>query len=217
LKYIQPLDGEAVGAINRLFALCPGALDHALKFHIFGQYYARQFAHRKARAIISYSEGLHDVLDEFVHGVGLHEPAVGQIYKYDPSVGDFVPFSADDIEAIAAPVADTGEKMLGWVDAMCIRKGLAPETYAAALDFIRFYTSEDFNRELLIPASGDAPRYLLPARIELYTDPKILVMAPLYPRFLEIMKEAVSVTGPHLNDNLRKVGGQIDSQLPSPQ
>jgi thiamine pyridinylase len=217
LKHIQPTDDSAVESIKRLLVLCPGSLDHAIKFHIFGQFYARQFTHRKARAIISYSEGLHDVLDEYLHGVGLHEPAVGQIYKFDSSISDFVPFSADDVQVVAAPMADTGEKMLGWVDAMCIRKDLAPQVSTDALDFIRFFSSEEFNRQLLIPAIDDAPRYLLPARLSLFTDQKILVMAPLYPRLLEIMKDAVSVTGPHLNENLRKAGGEIDKKLSAPQ
>ena len=121
------------------------------------------------------------------------------------------------IDVIQAPLADGSEKMLGWVDAMCIRKNLSEQLTADALEFIRFYTSEEFNEQLLTPASGDAPRYLLPARVSLYNDKKILVMAPLYPQLLEIMKDAIGVTGLHLNDNLRKVGGDIDRMLPSPQ
>src|SRR5262249_15795067 len=154
---------------------------------------------------------------EYLHGVGLHDPAVGQIYKYDPSSSEFLPFSADDIDVIPAPMADSGEKMLGWVDTMCVRKNLSKQLTEDALDFIHFYTSEEFNEQLLIPATGDAPRYLLPARVSLYSNQKILVMAPLYPRLLEIMKDAISVTGLHLNDNLRKAGGDIGHKLPVPQ
>ena len=216
LKHIQPIDQAAVDAIQRLCALCPGALDHALKFHYFGQYYARQFAHRKTRAFIGYSEGLYDVENEYLHGTGLHESVVGEIYKFDPATNDYLPFSANDIKAIAAPISDKGEKMLGWVDALCTRKGLSAQKQKDALDFIRFYTAEDFNRQLLIPGAGDGPRYLLPARVSLYTDPKILVMAPLYPTFLDIMKGSVSITGPNLNDMLRSIGKEIDKKLPNP-
>jgi thiamine pyridinylase len=85
LKHVDSEDDVAVDSIKRLCALCPGGLDHWIKAHIFGQFDARQFTHERVRAIICYSEGLHDVLDEYLHGVSFHEPAVGQIYKFDSS------------------------------------------------------------------------------------------------------------------------------------
>ncbi|HEY3899595.1 MAG TPA: extracellular solute-binding protein [Chthoniobacter sp.] len=217
LKHLQPTDQPSVKAVRRLFDLCPGNFDHYIRFHTFGQFYAKEFSHRKTRAIISYSEGLHDVLDEYLHGAAVKEPAVGHIYDYDATQGVYVPASANDIDAIGAPLGDSGEKMLGWVDALCVRKGLDAQATSDALEFIRFYTSEEFNRKLLVPAPGDAPRYLLPARESLYNDAAVTACAPLYPTFLEIMKAAVSVTAPNLNANLRAIGKSINKDLPSPE
>jgi len=202
------LDPIAAGTASRIFRLCPGGLNHVDKYHLNGQFYSRQFAHCYARAKISYSEDLYYVGDEFLHGV---------VDKPKCSTGDP---TKDDIRAIGAPLGDKKHKMLAWVDAMCLRSGLDEQTKRDAMDFVSAYTGEEFNRKVLTPAAGDAPRYLLPARAALYTDSTVVQLAPLYPRLKAIIQDAVTVTAPNLNNQLRAIGDQLDQHiedLPAPK
>jgi len=194
------LDSGAQAAPARLYALCPGGLNHNDKYHENGGFYGRQFAHSRARVFLAYSEGLYEVGDEFLHGVADTEPDIGDLKN-------------NKISAIAAPLADNDQKMLAWVDILTIRKGLTSQKRKDAFDFISDFTSEDFNRSLLVPSYGEAPRYLLPARIALYNDPAIIKAAPLYPHFKDIMLGAVTVTDAGLNSRLRQIGEKINNGI----
>ena len=194
------LDAAASEIPNRLFVLCPGGMNHNSKYHLYGQFYSRQFAHCKARANISYSEKLYYVGDEFLHGVREDESGIG-----DPG--------KNEISVIGAPLADNRHKVLAWVDVVCLRAGLAGKTRRDAMDFVSEYTGETFNREMLIPSDGHAPRYLLPARLALYTNATILKAAPLYSQFKEIMQDAVTVTASHLNDRLQVIGKTLNGKV----
>ncbi len=99
--------------------------------------------------------------------------------------------------------------MLSWVDIMAVREGLTDIQIQDATSLIKFYTSFKTNKDLLIPEWGKAPRYLLPARKDLYSNPEILDEAPLYERFYEIVQKATAITGPALNQNLRQIGKKI--------
>jgi thiamine pyridinylase len=197
------LDPAAAKTPNRIFWLCPGGMNHNAKYHSNGQFYARQFAHCKARAKISYSEDLYYVGDEFLHGVASSENGIG-----DPS--------KDEIQVVGAPLANNSHKMLAWVDALCVRAGVTSETRRDAMKFISDYTGEAFNRDLLIPSEGDAPRYLLPARGALYSDSTILKTAPLYPRLKEIIQDAETVTASKLNKRLQEIGKELDKNVEEP-
>ena len=203
---LTKLDPTASKTANRIFWLCPGGMNNNSKYHSNGQFYSRQFAHCKARAKISYSEDLYYVGDEFLHGVATGEKGIG-----DPN--------KDEISVVGAPLADSGHKMLAWVDVVCLRSGLTKETKADAMDFIAEYTGSEFNRTLLTPSSGDAPRYLLPARAALYSDQTILKTAPLYPQLKEIVQDAVTVTASNLNGRLQEIGEELNKHVadtPSP-
>jgi thiamine pyridinylase len=194
------LDTEAAKTPKRIVLLCPGGLNHNSKYHSNGQFYSRQFAHCKARAKISYSEDLYYVGDEFLHGVASNESGIG-----DP--GD------NAIEAIGAPLADHPHKMLAWVDIVCVRAGVPDKTKRDAVEFITEYTGEAFNKTLLRPKDGDAPRYLLPARSALYTDSDVVKTAPLYPRLKEIIQGAETATAANLNKRLQDIGKALNKDL----
>src|SRR5436190_23174234 len=200
------LDPAASKTPSRIFWLCPGGINNNSKYHSNGQFYSRQFAHRKARVKISYSEYLYYVGDEFLHGVATEENGIG-----DPN--------KDEIGVIGAPFADNDHKVLAWVDAVCLRANLTGETKRDAMDFIAAYTGDEFNRAVLTPSPGDAPRYLLPARTALYTDPMILKTAPIYPQLKKIVQDAVTVTASNLNGRLQKIGEELSKHVadaPSP-
>jgi thiamine pyridinylase len=209
LKHISSAspDIEAVRSLTRLFSLCPGGLCDSEKHHNSDQFYAKQFAHRKSRVLIGYSERMYYVVDEFINGVREDEAAVGSIsFPLNDATKTYDPVGVYDVDAVSAPLADTGSKGLAWVDVLTIRVGLDPQKRKDALELITFFNSEKFTAELLIPAFGSAPRYLLPARNSLYNNRGILQAAPLYAKFHEVMKQSVALTAPKLNDKLRAIG-----------
>jgi len=200
-------DTKALQGLSRLFALCPGGLCDSQKHHNTA-YYAKQFAHRKARVFIGYSERLFFVADEYLNGVREDEPAVGVVGK-------------SDIDIAPAPLAVTdtsknGTISLAWVDVLSVSKSCKGEARRDAENLIKFFNDEEFTKCLLIPARGQAPRYLLPARSSLYGAPDLLAVAPLYTSFFEIMTNSISVTAPGLNEKLRSIGEFIDSKGFSP-
>lgn len=206
-------DPMALTSLSRLFALCPGGLCDSEKHHEFGQYYAREFARHGARALVGYSERMHFVVDEYLHGVREGERSVGEIsYVWNDDAGTYDVHGAYDVDAVAAPLADGGEQMLAWVDVLSVGRGVAGQRLTDALAFIEFFNDEALTVDLLVPEFGEAPRYLLPARRRIYEDPVLLQAAPLYARFYEIMLDAVTVSALGLNDNLRTLGRGIEEE-----
>jgi thiamine pyridinylase len=193
------LDPAAIQALDRVFGLCPGGLCDSDKHHDFGQYYARAFARGDVRFLVGYSERLHFVEDEWLHGIRDGSPALGK--PRDPGVG-----------VVAAPLADGEGQHLAWVDVLAVREGLSKRTRRDAVAFVTFAASEAAVRTTLTPAWGQAPRYLLPARRALYTDPALTEVAPLYPAFLPWMEDARSASGPALNTQLRAIGKALEAR-----
>jgi thiamine pyridinylase len=220
LKHVSSAapDPNAIRSLDRLFALCPGGLCDSEKHHQSDQYYAKQFAHRKARALIGYSERMYYVVDEFINGLREDESGVGSIsFVWNDATKAYDIIGLNDVDVVSAPLADSGSKMLAWVDILSLRSGLDEQTRKDANELIKFFNSEKFNTELLMPSYGSAPRYLLPARNSIYTNHTLLQAAPLYNRFFEIMKQSVSLTGPNLNGNLRDIGKGIQKTGLSPR
>lgn len=212
LKHVSSAspDAGAIRSLNRLFALCPGGLCDSEKHHDSDQFYAKQFAHRKARALIGYSERMYYVVDENINGVREDEAAVGSIsFVWNDTTKTYQPTGNYDVDVVSAPLADNGSKMLAWVDVLTLRNGLDQQKRQDALELIRFFNSEKFTAEILVPELGNAPRYLLPARNSLYTNPALLQAAPLYKKFHQIMEQSVSLTGRNLNNELRNIGKDL--------
>ncbi len=200
LRYaiLSNIDSDAVKALNRLFRLTPGGLCDSDFHHNYGQFYAREFSRLNARALIGYSERLHYVIDEYLHGIHEGKPSRGKD-------------KASNVGIISAPLSDSGSKMLSWVDVVAIRSGLTETQTKDATKFVEYYTSFEINKKLLIPEWGKAPTYLLPALKKLYIDKDILEEAPLYARFGDVLKDAIAITGPNLNKNLREIGKKIET------
>lgn len=216
LKRVDPksLDTEVVHYLSRVFSLCPGGLCDSVKHHESGQYYAKQFAHRKARVMVGYSERMYFVVDEFLNGVREDEPAVGDIEFSEAT--NYKAKGKFDVDVVPAPLADpkvaNGVKMLAWVDVLTVSAACDETVREDAMNLIHFFNDAAFTRELLVPEFGQAPRYLLPARASLYADETLTNAAPLYTRFYSIMKNSVAITGPNLNQKLRDIGKNIDKE-----
>jgi thiamine pyridinylase len=200
------IDPDALQALARAFALCPNGLCDSEKHHESGQFYARQFAERNARAFVGYSERMYFIVDHFLHGVREDMPAVGQI-----SFESGAPVGIGDVDAVPATFGDKSSTMLTWVDVLCIRQGVDDAQRRDCVAFIKFVDSHGLTTQALLPPYGHAPRYLLPARTAVYQDASLLKAAPLYQRFEEVMKSGVAITGPQLNERLRDVGKKIET------
>jgi hypothetical protein len=60
------------------------------------------------------------------------------------------------------------------------------------------------------------PAYLLPAKTSLYSNPTLLKSARLYPKLKTLVENAEVPTDLKLNDDLRKIGKQIDKDMDNP-
>jgi len=203
------LDDNALRCLDRLFALCPGGLCDSAKHHTFSPFYARQFAERKARAFIGYSERMFFVVEHYLNGVREDQPAVGKI-TWDEKT--FLPIGTDDVGAVPATLSDKYSTTLTWVDVLCIRADADEQKMKDALVFIDFFNSSHFTLSALIPEYGHAPRYLLPARKCIYSNETLLKAAPLYSRFGEIMQNGITVSQKGINTKLRDVGRKIEAR-----
>jgi len=101
-----------------------------------------------------------------------------------------------------------------WVDSLALARSCTGQCERDAVAFIRLVNSEETVRVAL---TGDPPRYLMPARSVLYSDPTVVGAAPLYPRLKSLVENAEAPSLNHLNDNLRNYGHDIDGQLPKPE
>ena len=62
--------------------------------------------------------------------------------------------------------------------------------------------------------TGAAPAYLLPAKAALYNDAEIVGQAHLYPKLKGLIESTQAPSDIGLNDELRMLGAELDSQLP---
>lgn len=215
-RVFQPdLDASAVDAVKSILRdLCGTGHCRSDKHHNFGQYYQKQLSHRRVRALIGFSENMNSVVDEYLHGVDDNEPAVGEItFQWDSVAKKYIAVGKKDVDAVGALFSKDGFKMLGFVDFLGLPACLSGQTLVDAYTFIKFYNTEAYTLQLLLPEYGSAPRYLMPALINLYSNDQLLKAAPLYSTLKFIMDDAVTITAVGLNDRLRAIGKELDKIL----
>ena len=199
LAKLSPSPDPAILArLRRILALEPAGLGRNPVYGEIEGFYARQFARGTGAAFIGYSELIHEALDETANGCREEDHCV----------------TADQIRVTEFPFADNKIRPTVWVDMFAIDARVKGQTLKDARDFIGYAVSRPAYRALLIPASGETPRYLLPAYEADFDDPDILRAAPLYRQFHAIIDQGVVVTVPHLNATLHDVAAHIDAALP---
>lgn len=192
-------DAEVVAAMTRVLKHVRPGFGRDGDYHDRTGFYARQFGRGEGRAMVGYSEQLHYVLSERLTGCRKDEACL----------------AADDVQVSEWPLSDAGSAPIAWVDLLVLDAALSGAKLRDAETFVRFMAEPDTYRLLLVPAWGQAPRYLMPAREDLFSDPKIVEAAPLYPSLLSIIRRATPVTAPDLNRRLREVGKALDNSLPA--
>jgi ABC-type glycerol-3-phosphate transport system substrate-binding protein len=162
-------------------------------------FYARQFARRAGSAFIGYSEATHDMLDEAATSCRHEDHCL----------------TAADIRIGAWPFGGASGRQNVWVDMYGIDARVHGALHDDAEAFIRYAMRAETFRALLAPPPGATPRYLLPARDDIYRDPAVLQAAPLYPQFRAIIEHGAVVSAPNLESRLRAAAVAADAVLPA--
>jgi thiamine pyridinylase len=199
LKRLDParIDDYAVNILREFVAMEPAGFGRDADYHNREGFYPRQFARGSGSAYVGYSEDSYYSLAETA-GSCLQ----GQC------------LTPDDLDVASWPFADEGARPVAWVDMYMLDTRLGDAKLRDAEAFLKFMMSTSTYEALLVPEGGP-PRYLLPARDDMYTDSTVKAAAPLYTKFRGLIDQATPVTGDGLNAKLHAVAVIIDGLLPS--
>ncbi len=140
------------------------------------------------------------------------EQARQHIAVYDPTIKDEC-LKDNDFDVEEFPLDDKGTHAMSWVDSFVLDKKCKDQCAKDAVAFIQFMTQDDIYLVALLPKGG-RPTYLLPAKASLYSNAELLRAAHLYPKLRKIIEQAAVPSALSLNEQLRNVGRQLDSDLP---
>ncbi|MBD2579891.1 hypothetical protein [Oscillatoria sp. FACHB-1406] len=189
------LNSEVTTSLTSLLGLCPDGFCRSNDLHDRTGYYSRAFIARKSSAYIGYSESIH----------------YGIQYALDNCTSTSGCLSINDIAVRRLPPfrENSMSKGVGWVDGLAVDSSLTGQKRSLAISFINYLVSEAAYKTVLEPEWMEAPKYLLPARLNVQ-----ISGAPLYPSFLNAHSGRETGTLPGLNNQLRKLGKQLDCALP---
>jgi thiamine pyridinylase len=190
---------------SRVLKLCNSASCRDQIFHELTGIHGAEFARKRGKALIGYSELLHDVLAETQNGCP------------DTCLAD------KDLDVSDLPLDDAGSTPVSWVDSFTMSTNCKDECVADAVRFINMMNSDEMYMKLLLPVplsfiqvpqpAAPVPAYLLPAKVSLYSNPALLAVAHLYPKMKALAENAKVPTADNLNDKLRAIGKTIDKNL----
>jgi thiamine pyridinylase len=194
----DPPDKSLIQAMHEILQLEPKDFGRSADYGARVGFYARQFARQAGSAFIGYSEATHDMLDEAATSCRHEDHCL----------------TAEDIQVGAWPFSGASGRQNVWVDMYGIDAHVHGALHADAEDFIRYAMRVETYRALLVPEPGATPRYLLPARDDIYRDPALLQAAPLYPQFRAMIERGIVASAPHLEAKLRAAATAADAALP---
>jgi thiamine pyridinylase len=202
LKHLDPdhLDDYAVAVLRNFISMEPPGFGRDRDYHRRDGFYARQFARGGGSAFVGYSEDTYYTLNETAQSC-LKGQCLGE----------------DDLDVALWPFADEGAKPVAWVDMYMMDSRLTDAKLRDAEAYIKFMMSVSTYETLILPSDGapdGVPKYLLPARDDVYSDGK-MASAPLYPKFRSLIGSAIPVTEEGLNDKLHKTAEALEKVLPA--
>jgi len=188
----------------QVLKLCNAASCRDQIFHELTGIHGAEFARKRGKALIGYSELLHDVLAETQNCPGAC-------------------LSDKEIEVSDLPLDNVGSTPVSWVDSFVINANCKGQHLADAVRFIRMMNTDEMYVKLLLPGppsflhvpepADPVPSYLLPAKASLYSNPDLRRVAHLYPQMKLLVENAKAPTSHDLNKKLRTIGGTIDKNL----
>jgi thiamine pyridinylase len=203
---ITTVDPDVEKDIQDLSAHCDTASCRSKVLHDYTGTHGAEFARRRGKALVGYSEVLHDVLSESALC----------------SVSDKC-LTDGDIAVAELPLDENGSKPMAWVDSFTLSKGCNPDCTKDAVRFMTMMNRDDTYMALLFhrPLSfmnvpkpyPPVPTYLMPAKASLYTNADLLKAAHLYPDLKALAENVTVPTDKDLNKNLRDLGKKLDGDL----
>jgi thiamine pyridinylase len=200
--HINPADPSVEADLVRVLKMCPTGSCRDQVFHEITGIYGQEFALKRSKALIGYSELLHSVLKEGIT---------------DGTLSDA------DLKVASLPLDDAGAVPISWVDSFAVGTDCIGDCYQRAAKFIKFMQRDDIYLKLLLPDRPSflhspngpfpIPAYLLPAKASLYSDSTLLSNAHLYPDLKKIIEGASVPTEVGLNQDLRTVSSSVDAAL----
>lgn len=183
--------------LNRALKLTYSKFGRNEKYHDITGFYPRQFSRGNGRFYVGYSESMHYMLSESMNSCRDEEKCLDQ----------------SKIEIMDWPFSDEGSQPVGWVDLLTIDSRVTGQKLEDAVVFLEFMKKKDTYKKILIPSWGQAPRYLLPARSDVYTDSGVLKAAPHYEKLFNLLKNRIAFSEKDLNAKLREIGKKLDKEL----
>jgi hypothetical protein len=191
------LDSYAIRVLRRFISLEPKGFGRDEDYHYRDGFYPRQFARMPGNSVyVGYSEDTYYVLTETAVSC-LHGQCLDK----------------DKIRVARWPFSDRGAQTVAWVDMYMIDAEVTGAKLRDAEAFIKFMMRVNTYKQLLFPAPDAPPRYLLPARDDLYSGGH-LSKGPLYPQLRMLIDSATPVTQEGLNGRLHDVAAQLEKVLP---
>ena len=199
---VYPPDRDTVASLREALSLNHRGLGLNDAYHDRQGFYARQFARGQGRALVGYSERLYFVLNETMQSCRPDEAGQDEC------------LNASDIRVTDWPAADNSHP-IGWTDILGVDNRAPLQTQADGQAFVAFMMKPETYALFLIPAWGEAPRFLLPARDDLYDTlvadfdgrvgdfPAMARAGTLYREMRALIGEATPIHAAGLNDTLR--------------
>jgi thiamine pyridinylase len=196
-SHLTPYDSTIEDNLKRVGSLCDAGFCRNGNYHQAIGFYGSQFVRGRARAFVGYSESLYYMLWEAENACAVKEKC----------------YTDADLSVAEVPLDDHGSKQMSWVDLLTIDKGCDGQCLSDATAFVSYVNSHVTQVRAL---TGYPPRYLLPARSSVYSDPSMQKAAPLYQQIRPIIEKAETPTAPKLDQTLRTYGATLDQNLPAP-
>lgn len=203
---ITAIDPGIEKDLQDLSAHCDTASCRSKVLHDYAGTHGAEFARRKGKALVGYSEVLHDVLAESALC----------------SVSDKCLTDAD-ISVAELPLDENGSKPMAWVDSFTLSTGCKDDCAKDAVKFMAMMNRDETYLALLFhrPLSfmnvpkpySPIPTYLMPAKASLYANAELQKSAHLYPDLKRLAENVAVPTDKDLNKNLRDLGKKIDGDL----
>jgi thiamine pyridinylase len=192
----REISKTVIDDLNSILSACPTGLCRSSQLHGRDGYYARAFVRGEGRVYLGYSETIHYGLQDALENCRPGSPCLTEAEIAVRQLPGLAPQSTGERDGV------------GWVDGLAIGAGLSGAKKEIAQKFIAYATSPEAYRAVLKPRSGEAPRYLLPARQGLALTPS------LYKGMLEGVASRHTAALPDLEPQLKDIGAKVNCALP---
>jgi thiamine pyridinylase len=161
-------------------------------------FYERQFAKKKGRGLVGYSESLYYIIDEIIKAGSVKQTHL----------------CSEEISVKNWNCSDKISSSMGSVIALALNSKLKNgDRFVDADNFISYCGSKVEYRRALKPKSGEAPRYLMPPYKPYYLDTSITNYAPLYKVLYPLALRLSTFAQQGMVPKLRAVGNKINKNL----